>query len=129
MPSGSFYRRWESAAADSDGTHVGIFGAANRIARAGRLSQEDWLWWRANNDCFDAAYPDPASVIPDLFESAQILPVTCWFKESADHLLERVGGYLHLLDRYGIEWQELRSDDPGQILYEDEWQVVVTPYV
>ena len=49
----------------------------------------------------------------------------CWFKLTATHLLERVPGYLALLDRYGVAWVERRSDAPGRVLYEDEVQIVV----
>ena len=34
-------------------------------------------------------------------------------------------GYLDLLDKYGVRWVKLRSDNPGMIIYEDEVQVVV----
>lgn len=98
---------------------------ANGLARAGRLTEVDWAWWRANNDWFDAAYPDPATVDPTLFDGS--IPVSCWFKDTAVHLLERVPGYLALLDRYQVGWVERRSPAPGLIRYEDDVQIVVTP--
>ncbi len=59
-----------------------------------------------------------------------IHPLTsCWFKAGAGELIDRIGGYLELLDRYGIGWQRVESDDPGQVLYADEHQVVVVPYL
>jgi hypothetical protein len=39
-----------------------------------------------------------------------------------------VPGYLQLLDTHGVECVELRSADPGRVVYEDDVQVVVTPY-
>ena len=51
---------------------------------------------------------------------------TCWFKVAARELLDRVPGYLRLLDSHGVAWIETRSDDPETILYEDAVQVVVT---
>ena len=122
------YVRFESATANDRGTRTGVFGLANGLARSGRLLPEEWAWWRANNDWFDAAYRDPAAVDPTLFDKSRYPVVTCWFTSSAEHLLCRVPGYLALLDRYGIGWTELRSADPGQIRYSDDDQVVVTPY-
>jgi hypothetical protein len=121
------YVRFESATPNSRGGRTGIFGLANGLASSGRLSPDDWSWWRTNNDWGDAAYTDPATVDPTLFDKETYRRATCWFKDSANHLLEQVTGYLDLLDRYGIGWVELRSNDPGTILYEDEVQVVVTP--
>jgi hypothetical protein len=119
------YLRYESAVPNAQGRHLGIFALANGLARAGRLSDADWAWWRANNDWFDAAYRDPATVDPSLFDGS--VPVSCRFKSTARHLLGRVPGYLDLLDRYQVGWVELRSTAPGQIRYEDDVQVVVTP--
>jgi hypothetical protein len=33
--------------------------------------------------------------------------VACWFKQSAEHLLASVAGYVNLLDRYDIQWTEI----------------------
>jgi hypothetical protein len=118
------YIRFEAADVNSRGVHTGVFGLANGLAHSNVLSVEDWSWWRANNDWYDGAYLDPASIDHDLFDHPD---VTCWFKASATHLLDRMPGYLELLDRYGVAWAERRSDDPGQILYEDDVQVVVIP--
>jgi hypothetical protein len=46
---------------------------------------------------------------------------------SAGHLLDRVPGYLDLLDRHGVAFSERRSTDPGPILYEDAVQILVVP--
>jgi hypothetical protein len=119
------YLRYESATPNAQGRRPGVFALANGLARTDRLSDPDRAWWRANNDWFDAAYPDPASVDPTLFDGT--MPVSCWFKVTAIHLLERVPDYLALLDRYQVGWVERRSDNPGWIRYEDDVQIVVTP--
>jgi hypothetical protein len=123
-----YYVRFESATPNDRGCRTGIFGLANGLAKSGRLSPEDWAWWRASNDWFDAAYRDPAAVDPTLFDKGRYPLATCWFTSSAQRLLCRIPGYLALLDRYGVGWTERRSADPGQIRYQDEDQVVVTPY-
>lgn len=122
------YIRFESTVPGSRGVPIGLFGLANDLARTGRLSAEEWTWWRANNDWFQAAYTDPATVDPTLFDKSVHPVVTCWFKDTAGHLLDRVPGYLDLLDRHGVGWRERRSPDPGTILYEDDVQVLVVPH-
>lgn len=60
----SLYLRYESAVANSCGNHTGVFG----LAKSHRLSPRDRAWWRENNDWLNAAYPDPATVDPTLFD-------------------------------------------------------------
>jgi hypothetical protein len=120
------YVRFEAAEPNARGAHIGIFGLANGLARDGHLTPDEWAWWRAGNDWFEAAYTDPATVDPTLFDRSVHPHVTCWFKDTAGHLLARVPGYLDLLDRHGVAWRERRSPDPGPVLYEDDVQVLVT---
>jgi hypothetical protein len=122
------YVRFESAVPNGRGGYTGVFGLANGLARSGRLSAADRAWWRAANDWYDAAYRDPALVDPTLFDRTRHPGLTCWFLDSAEHLLGRLPGYLDLLDRHGIGWRERRSADPGVVRYRDDVQIAVTPY-
>ncbi|MDQ1742409.1 MAG: hypothetical protein QOE23_748 [Pseudonocardiales bacterium] len=122
------YVRFESATPNDRGRYTGIFGLANGLARSGLLSAADRAWWRAANDWYDLAYPDPASVDPTLFDRGRHPGLTCWFLDSAEHLLCRVPGYLALLDRYGLAWRQRSSADPGMVRYRDDVQIAVTPY-
>lgn len=124
----ALYVRFESAVANRHGTFVGVFALANGLAASGRVSPDDWLWWRSNNDWLNAAYPDPAAADPTIFDVAINPSAASWFKTSAGHLLDRVPGYLELLDRYQIAWVRKESDQRGRILYEDDVQVVVAPF-
>lgn len=48
-------------------------------------------------------------------------------RAACNHLLERVEPYLKLLDAHEVAWEKLESENPGQIIYEDEVQIVVVP--
>lgn len=50
-----------------------------------------------------------------------------WFRDSAGHLIERVAGYLLVLDAHGVRHERRESADPGRIVYQDEYQVVAVP--
>ena len=121
------YVRYEAVKKNSCGIVPGVFALANGLARSGALSDEDYAWWRANNDWMNGAYSDPGSVDAKLFDRGIHPHTQCWFKLGgvAEHLLLRTRGYLGLLDRYGVRWIERRSGTPGPILYEDEYQIVV----
>ncbi|WP_207552236.1 hypothetical protein [Mycobacteroides abscessus] len=128
QPDKVLYVRYESPVSNSRGENVGVFSIANDLAWSGRLSEIDWSWWRSNNDWLNAAYADPATVDATLFDKAKNPAVSCWFKSTANHLLDRVPGYLALLERHGIAWTVRRTSEPGRILYRDDVQVVVAPF-
>ena len=122
------FLRYQATTPTARGSFTGVFGLANGLARSGRLTEAEWRWWRAANDRFDAAYPNPARTDSALFDKT-VHPVTsCWFRATATALLDGIPGYLQLLDRYGVGWHRLESDDPGRVLYSDDYQVVVVPY-
>lgn len=66
---------------------------------------------------------------PDCYDADVRPGAAAWFKTDGGlHLIERTQFYLGLLDQYSCPWVELRSTHPGHIHYEDDVQVVVTPY-
>lgn len=119
--------RYRDVTPNRRGVQVGIFALANGLAADGLLSEQDRRWWRASNDWYDAAYVEPASVDPAIFDREANPGAVCWFKASATHLLERVDGYLDLLDRHGVAWERVETDAPGRIVHEDDVQVVAVP--
>ena len=121
------YLRFESREPGRRGTHAGVFALANGLARTGRLSSVDHAWWRAGNAWYEAELPNPGRVDPSLFDRERNPVVSCWFRATAGEALERVDGYLGLLSRYATPWRLRRSPDPGRVLYEDEFQVMVAP--
>jgi hypothetical protein len=121
------YIRFQSAVPNRHGALPGVFAMANGLLRKGMLSPEDEAWARAANAEGETAYTDPSTVIPDCYDRATNPGARSWFKENAAELLEMTMPYLSLLDRYGVPWQEVRSADPGRIVYEDGVQVVAVP--
>ena len=118
--------RFESAVPSASGRYPGVFALANGLARDGLLTDEEHEWLVGNNDWFEHAYTDPGLTDPLIFDRAVHPHTACWFKqESAGHLLERLTGYLALLDKYGVGWVRLLSEDPERIVYADDVQIVV----
>ncbi|GAB3533655.1 hypothetical protein GCM10027403_08050 [Arthrobacter tecti] len=122
------YVRFQSAHANAHGRYAGIFGLANGLAREGQLSAADHAWWRTSNDWCNAAYPDPSTVDASIYDRAVNPAAQAWFKGSAAPLLAKVDEYMELLQRYGVECVRVTSKDPGRVLYEDDFQIVVDPH-
>lgn len=117
--------RYQAALPDRQGRLLGIFALVNGLARKGALTPAQHLFRRLGNDWYDANYTDPTTVDPSVYRRPRAV---AWFKVEATHLLDRVPGYLALLDAHGVRWERLESDDPGRIVYEDADQVVVVPH-
>lgn len=122
------YVRFQSPHRNGRGQSTGVFGLVNNLAREGRLSDEQESFRRSNNSWYDAAYTDPSTVDPTVYDDAVNPGAAAWFKPSAAHLLTRVPGYLEILAAHGVDCRVLRSSDPGRVVYEDDVQVVVVPY-
>ncbi|MEU6924081.1 hypothetical protein [Streptomyces sp. NPDC046631] len=122
------YVRFQSPHRNKRGHFTGVFGLINTLAREGKLSEEQELFRRTNNSWYNAAYTDPSTVDPGIYDHEINPGAAAWFKPSAEHLLARVPGYLVILAAHGVDCRLLRSTDPGRVIYEDDVQVVVVPY-
>jgi hypothetical protein len=121
------YIRFQGTTRSPRGHFPGVFALANGLARDGRLNDEQYRFWRAGNDWYDAHYANPSDVDPTVYDRELHPGAVAWFKATAVHLIERVPGYLELLTAHGVPCERIESADPGRIIYEDEDQVVVVP--
>ncbi|MFI0978135.1 hypothetical protein ACH4SP_14195 [Streptomyces sp. NPDC021093] len=122
------YVRFQGTAPHPRGHFPGVFALVNGLARDGKLTPEQEVFRRANNDWYDAAYPEPSSIDPSVYDHSVNPGAVAWFKSTSTGLIARVPGYLEILDAHGVECVEVRSAGaPGRVVYEDEWQVVVVP--
>jgi hypothetical protein len=52
----------------------------------------------------------------------------CWFKTNATEHISRIWEMVQILERNGIYVRKIRTDKPGYVIYEDEWQLVAEPF-
>jgi hypothetical protein len=120
--------RFQSSTADSAGRFIGVFGLVNSLAKRGQLTVEQEEFRRTANSWYDSACPNPAATNAAVYDASIHPHAQAWFKSTALHLLERVDGYLEVLAYHGVECLRLESHcAPGRVIYEDSYQVVVTP--
>ncbi|MGI5504023.1 hypothetical protein [Lentzea sp. CA-135723] len=121
------FARYQAAEPNARGRFPGVFGLVNGLRRRGELTAAQEEFVRVNNAWYNAAYTDPSTVDPAVYDRAVNPDARAWFKTEATHLVVRLPGYLAILDAHGVRWERLESDDPGRIVYEDADQVVVVP--
>ncbi|MEU4416637.1 hypothetical protein [Nocardia salmonicida] len=124
---GLSYIRFQAAQPDRHGRYPGVFGLVNGLWMEGQLSAEEVRFRRSGNDWFSENLTNPSDVDPRVYDRDLHPGAASWFKSSAVSMIERVGGYLAILDAHGIEWERRESDAPGTVIYDDAQQVVVRP--
>ena len=102
----------------STGRPAGIFSACHHLRRNGKLAlHEDQLferidlWFKQN------------LVEPQFYRDGNAEKAISWFKPAGDHFVERLFPLVELLVSHGVECQTVCTEDPGRIIYEDDFQV------
>lgn len=120
--------RFQATTPNTRGHHPGVFALANGLAADGLLSADDERWRQKANADMTARYVDPSTVDPGVYDRQRHPGAAAWFRADATELIERVGAYCDLLDRYGVAWERVERTDPGRVVYSDAVQVVAVPH-
>jgi len=51
-----------------------------------------------------------------------------WFKITASEHITRIWHMVRILERHGIYVKKIKTEKPGYVVYEDDWQVVAEPF-
>jgi hypothetical protein len=65
---------------------------------------------------------------PTSFGRARLRLGICWFKTGSTQHISRIWEMVRILERNGIYVKKIRTDKPGYVIYEDEWQLVAEPF-
>ena len=76
----TMFVRFEATTANLRGIRPGVFALANGLAHAGKVSADDYAWWRSSNDWMNAAYNDPTEIGGTLFDRSTHPCPECWFR-------------------------------------------------
>ena len=107
-----------------DGEHhkalTGVINEAYLLLKEVELTQAEHNRMRSALTWFDRRLPAPP------FSSAGwSADVVAWFKDDARDAIWMIWDLVALLEEHGLPVRMLRSSNPGRVLYEDEYQVVV----
>ena len=96
----------------------GIFSICWGLLQSGAMLEEDAELYREIDDWFAHNLPWPP-------QCKRQEPVVCWFKtENVDEMIKMIKPALWLLDRYEVPYYLVYTNTPGEIVYEDKYQVV-----
>ncbi|MBQ4443592.1 MAG: hypothetical protein II896_02890 [Clostridia bacterium] len=95
----------------------GVFSMCWQLIQNEVMDKEDEDLYREIDDWFAENLPWP----PQCMNRE---PVVCWFKtENADEMLKMIRPALWLLERYHQPYYLVYTNTPGEIVYEDKYQI------
>ena len=115
-----FHRFCSLAVSPFTQERYGIFVAVWHLVRDKRVTpQEEADYWR-HREWYEAHLP-----LPSYYAEGNPARAITWFKDSTmEHpLLDRLAFYRELAGRYDLEIQIESTEAPGEIVYEDQFQV------
>lgn len=105
------------------GVEVGVFVAVDHLRRAGVLSAADEAQYFDIDDWFNTHLPNPP-----FYNDGNSVGAVTWFKSPVPlEMSERIDTLMGILASHGVDHDVLSADDPGEHIYEDEFQVGIIP--
>ena len=115
-----FHRFCSTAISPYTEERYGIFVAVWHLIRDKRVTpQEEADYW-SHREWYEAYLP-----LPPYYSEGNPRRAIAWFKDSAmgHPLLDRLAFYRELAGRYGLDIQIESTEAPGEIIYEDSFQI------
>ena len=109
------------------GVELGIFQAAYRLSRAGRLDPYAEAWWAEIDGWFGRRLETPNRFARSRRSGANECAI-CWFRASATGHIARAHEIAALLAEHHVASRMLRTRRPGYVVYEDRFQVAAEPF-
>lgn len=100
-------------------TGKGIFSILNKMVEDKVMDEEDYGLFKEIDEWFAEELPWP----PQCKRQEKVI---CYFKvENTEMMMKMINPLLWLLERYNHPYYVVYTNFPGEIVYEDEFQVVV----
>ena len=96
----------------------GVFSMCMEMIRNEVMEQEDADLYMEIDSWFAENLPWPP-------QCKNQEPVVCWFKtENSEEMMKMIRPALWLLERYNVPYYLVYTNTPGEIVYEDRYQIV-----
>ena len=120
--------RFVTASLDSDsGRRQGLFQAIAELRDAGELSVYEQQQLDDIYDWFNDNLKVPYQLSRSTRYHAKKVAIS-WFRDAATAHIARMRQIAGILDAHGIETEMIRTDRPGYVVYEDNFQIAAEPF-
>ncbi len=101
---------------------VGIFQLAYELKYAAQTTMHHDKELRKNLTWLETHLAEPT-----ILERAEHYRAICWFKDTAHEPLKRIWSIKLLLEEYGVWVDCVKTASPGNVIYQDGWQIAAKP--
>ncbi len=108
---------------DQSGSSRGVFHAAYELQKSTQLESHEYDWLGETIIWYQDNLPVPSYFKRRKADDSAI----CWFRVSAQGKIGRLWEMVHLLKEYGVYVRTIRTRNPGEIVFQDEYQIVAVP--
>ncbi|HKN64830.1 MAG TPA: hypothetical protein VJW73_01050 [Gemmatimonadaceae bacterium] len=112
---------------DRSNQQRGIFTALYDLEEKGLLEPHELTWFRELDTWFDRHLAQPERLAWSARPNAPERAIT-WLRMTAGEHLRNMRQLVTLLEHKGVLVEELRTDKPGYVVYEDAHQVAAIPF-
>jgi hypothetical protein len=99
---------------------VGIFVAVWHLLQKGLLTEEETVeYWKTRK------FAEEKLPVPPFYSEGNPRGAVTWFKENAfaEGFVAKVPFYFNMLRKYQVKVIKTKTDNPGEIIYEDDFQI------
>jgi hypothetical protein len=109
------------------GKRQGLFHAARALRESYQLPAADAEKLESVRDWFNANLdrPERLALSPKPHAKAQALS---WFRDTASEHIAKMREFSDVLERHGVRVVMIKTNRPGYVLYEDDYQVTAYPF-
>jgi len=117
------YIRFSTLLWDSDSTKkLGILVAAHELRDSDDISKG------SHSDLVKALrWINENLEVPKILKKEEHRRAISWFKPEAKVMIQKMWELVAIMRENGIEVEILKTDDPGNVLYEDRLQIIAKP--
>ena len=109
------------------GKRQGLFQAMSDLESAGKLLPYEQQLYDEIYDWFRHKLKKPRSLSKSSKPHAKNVAIS-WFKDSAKEHIDKMRSLVNILNSHDVVTDMIRSERPGYIVYEDEYQVAAEPF-
>jgi hypothetical protein len=109
------------------GKRQGLFQAMSDLESAGKLLPYEQQIYDEIYDWFRHNLKKPRSLSKSAKPHAKNVAIS-WFKDTAKEHIDKIRSLVTILNSHGIVTDMIRSERPGYVVYEDEYQVAAEPF-
>lgn len=112
---------------EDSGRRQGLFQAGEVLVLSGEMDADDLKYLESLYAWFKVHLPVPTrfAVSSKPHAKAQALS---WFRDASSEHIGQMREYQRILEKYGLQVSMLRTQRPGYIVFEDQYQVVAYPF-